>query len=339
MKTDYTIILFYKYTPVADPEAFMKWGKTVGAKLNLKGRIHIAKEGINATAEGFPTDIEEFIEEIRVQGFANLKDVKIKKSPGTGESFPNLKVKVKEEIVSLKLPNAIEHDPEEDIDPRFTTGIHLPPEELKKWYENNEDFVVIDMRNDYEYRVGHFKDSINPCMKNFRDLPKVLPKILENNPELKNKKVLMVCTGGVRCEKASGYLIKKGFDKDKVYQLDGGMHTYMEQFPGDITKGQTPEFKGALYTFDNRITMDFNGNDPKLHPEKREIVGRCQVCDNATERFEHCTNDICHQRLLVCEHCTKNHIYVWCSKDCQKNGRIGKTSAVDLENKGVCVVC
>lgn len=346
MDSKYTIILFYKYTPVADPVAFMNWNKEIGSKLGLKGRVHIATEGINATLEGLHEDIEKYMTEIRSQNHADLKDLKIKTSPGYGEAFPNLKVKVKEEIVSLKLKSAkIEGETsgevltEEDVDPNQITGIHLSPDELKKWYDNNEDFVIIDMRNDYEYRVGHFKNSINPKMNNFRDLPKVLPKVLEENPQIKEKKVLTVCTGGVRCEKASGYLLKKGF-KD-VYQLDGGMHVFMEKYPGDKDQGLLSEFKGALYTFDNRVIMDFNGgipkNDAATNPAKREIVGRCQVCKSPTERFDHCANDICHQRLLVCDTCAQDHIYVWCSKDCQENGRIGKVSVKDLGKAGVLI--
>jgi UPF0176 protein len=340
-ETQYTIILFYKYTPIKDPVAFMNWNKEIGAKLGLKGRIHIASEGINATVEGLNPQVEIYMEEIRKQQHADLADLKIKTSPGYGEAFPNLKVKVKEEIVALKLKGAVDENgnPEEDVDPRTTTGVHLAPEELKKWFENDEDFVVIDMRNDYEFRVGHFKDSINPGMNNFRDLPKVLPKILENNPEIKKKKVVTVCTGGVRCEKASGYLLKKGFED--VYQLDGGMHMFMEKFPGDKDKGEVSDFKGALYTFDNRVIMDFNGGEPKpeaaTNPKKREIVGKCQVCLGPTERFDHCSNDICHLHLLVCDDCAKNHIYVWCSKDCQENGRIGKTPAKDLETRGALI--
>ncbi len=341
MESQYSIIIFYKYTPVPNPGAFRKWGKEIGAKLGLKGRIHIAEEGINATVEGLTENIHTFMEEIRKQEFADLKDADIKISAGYGEAFPNLKVKVKPEIVALKLTEAVDENgnPEEDVDPSRVTGIHLTPAELKALYEKNEDFVMFDMRNDYEYRVGHFKDAINPKMNNFRDLPKVLPKIIESNPEIKKKKVIAYCSAGVRCEKASAYLIKKGFEN--VYQLDGGIQRYMEKFPGNKDKGELSEYRGALYAFDNRITMDFNGGEPRedaaTNPEKREIVGKCQVCQGATERYDHCANDVCHLHLLICEDCAKNHVYVWCSKDCQENGRIGLTPASELDKKGALI--
>lgn len=305
----HTVALYYQYTHIADPEGFMHWHKEMGQKLGLTGRVLIAHEGINATVEGATDNVQAYISDIRTQSFADLKNTPIKTSPGNGEAFPKLKVKVRKEIVALGLAET----EGEDVDPNQLTGIHLKPEELKAWYENNEDFVVIDMRNDFEFRSGHFKNSINPEMEYFRDLPKVLPKLVEKHPEITKKKVLTVCTGGVRCEKASGYLLKKGF-KD-VYQLDGGMHMYMDTFPGKTGE----EFKGTLYTFDNRITMDVSGDgtDPRAK-ERREIIGECQVCKAKTERYDHCAYDMCHRHILVCDDCAKNHIYVWCTPECRE---------------------
>jgi UPF0176 protein len=323
---DHTVILFYKYTPINDPEAFVKWHKKIGPNLGLTGRVHIAKEGINATLEGLNADIEEYIKLIKTQNFADLADVQIKTSIGIGDAFPKFKAKVREEIVALKLTRA--DGIEEDIDPNEITGVHLKPEELKQWYDNGEDFVIIDMRNDYEFKVGHFKNSINAGLKNFRDLPEILPKLIEKHPEIAEKKIITVCTGGVRCEKASGFLKKKGFPE--VYQLDGGMHKYMEEFPGNATEGKPCEFRGALYTFDNRMTMDFVDGD-------REIIGRCQVCQNPTERYGHCANDICHAHLLICKDCAVNHVYVWCSADCKDTGRVGVVHSADLGTEGVLV--
>lgn len=331
---DHTIILFYKYTPIANPEAFVKWHKEIGPKLGLTGRVHIAHEGINATLEGINANIDEYMRLIREQDFADLKNVAIKTSIGIGDAFPKFKAKVKEEIVALKLTRA--DGIEEDVDPNEITGVHLKPEELKSWYDNGDDFVILDMRNDYEFKVGHFKNSINVGLKNFRDLPEVLPKLIEKHPEIAEKKILTVCTGGVRCEKASGFLKKKGFDE--VYQLDGGMHMYMEKFPGNAAEGKPCEFRGALYTFDNRMTMDFVNND--AHPEgqaAREIIGRCQVCENPTERYGHCANDVCHKHLLICKDCAQNHIYVWCSADCKETGRVGVIHAADLGTEGVMI--
>lgn len=299
-KTENQVILFYKYTPVENPEHLAMWNRGICKALGFKGRILIAKEGINGTLEGEKAKTEIYMEALKglslsrdTRGMGNFRDIKFKTSPGTGEAFPKMKIKVRDEIVAVKLG-------EEDVNPNVMTGKHLRPEELRKWYENNEDFVVVDMRNGYEFKVGHFKNSIDPEMDNSRDLPKVLPKI----EHLKDKKVLTVCTGGVRCEKMSGFLVKKGF-KD-VYQLDGGMHSYMEKFPGK-------DFLGSLYTFDNRVVMDFGGD--------REIVGKCDKCGEKTENYVNCKNDLCHKHLLLCDSCVEKG-GVFCGQECASKAEV-----------------
>ncbi|HEY1037671.1 MAG TPA: rhodanese-related sulfurtransferase [Candidatus Paceibacterota bacterium] len=287
----YEIILYYKYVDLADPQGFVDWHKAVCANLNLKGRVLIAKEGINGTLEGRVEDTAEYCRLMHLQDgsegtFADFSDVVFKRSPGTGVAFPKLKVKLRDEVVSLKLSHG------SDVNPNETTGIHLKAEDLKKWYETGEDFLIVDMRNDYEYKVGHFEGSINPKMTNFRDLPDVLPALEEvKKASLEGKKIITVCTGGIRCEKASGFLMKNGFEN--VYQLDGGMHTYMEKFPGQ-------DFNGALYVFDGRETMAFT--------DDRQIIGRCIACDTATEQFTNCAHIRCHAKTLICGPCIKKSL-------------------------------
>lgn len=326
-----TVILFYKYTFVKKPEDFKDWQKHICDILSLKGRVLIAKEGINATLEGLNEHIDIYsrmiqgqsatsadlllvpdLVDMKNQVFANLDFVEMKTSIGTGVAFKNLKIKVRPEIVSLGL----EKYGEEDIDPNAITGTHLKPLQLKHMYETGEDFVVIDMRNDYEFKVGHFERSINPPMENFRELPNLLPQIIRNDPSILNKKVVTVCTGGVRCEKASGYLLKKGFTD--VYQLDGGMHKFMEEFPGP--KGT--EFKGGLFTFDDRVVMDFEKN--------REIIGKCEICNISTERFDNCANDECHKHMIICDNCGRKHPFVWCRVSCKEEGRTGQIRFKDM---------
>lgn len=295
-KSKYEIILYYKYTSVPNPEAFMKWHKKVGEELGLKGRVLIAKEGINGTMEGLMENVEKYCELMHgiskttdVEKFGDFSDMIFKRSAGTpdGSAFSKLKVKVREEVVSLGL----EKVGDKDVNPNMTTGVHLKPEELKSWYMQGEDFEIIDMRNDYEFKVGHFKNSINPEMENFRDLPAIMPKLEKLKEESKKgKKILTVCTGGIRCEKASGYLVDKGFEN--VYQLDGGMHTYMEKYPGE-------DFLGALYVFDGRETMDFTTE--KGLP--REVVGKCDLCQATTEKYTNCANIECHKKMLCCDDC------------------------------------
>ena len=296
MASGYKILLYYKYTKVENPEALLAWHRAVCELLGLKGRILIAKEGINGTVEGTVENTEKYKEMLREIGkdeatkmMGKYGNIEFKESEGTGSAFPKMKIKVRNEIVSLHLG-------EDDVDPNEITGKHLSPDELKRWYEQNEDFVVLDMRNDYEFAVGRFKNSINPPIENFREVP----KHLEDLSKYKDKKVVTVCTGGVRCEKASGYLMKQGF-KD-VYQLAGGMHKYMEKHPGE-------DFLGTLYTFDGRITMHFGG--------EREIVGKCKFCGAMTERYENCARSECNSRMVCCEKCIALDVTPWCSDKCK----------------------
>lgn len=280
MKSNYTIILFYKYTHIENPKVLRDEQFALCKRLNMKGRMIIATEGINGTFEGTEGACREYMEHMKAD--PKFSDIHWKISEGTkdGTAFPRLSVKTRKEIVSLHLGD------EADIDPNQTTGIHLKPEDLHKWYKEGKKFHIVDMRNDYELRVGKFEGTVFPDLNNFRDLKKNLKKI----EDLKDTTVLTVCTGGVRCEKASGLLVREGF-KD-VYQLDGGIVSYMEKYPGQ-------DFKGSLYVFDKRIVMNFD------NPDKHEIIGHCSKCDTPSEHYVNCANLMCHDHFICCENCLK----------------------------------
>ncbi len=292
MKENYKILLYYKYVHINDPKRLMEDQRALCVRLGMKGRIIVAEEGINGTIEGTDSACKEYMEIMKAD--PRFADIHWKISSGTsdGTAFPRLSIKVRKEIVSLHLT-----DPEgkstsngasdsEDIDPNKLTGVHLKPEELRAWYESGKEFHIVDMRNDYELRVGKFEGTIFPELNNFRDLKKNLDKIAD----LKDKPVLTVCTGGVRCEKASGLLVREGFKN--VYQLDGGIVSYMEKYPGK-------DFKGSLYVFDKRITMHFED------PNKHEIIGRCKKCDAPSEHYVNCANLMCHDHFICCENCVE----------------------------------
>lgn len=268
----YTTILFYRYVTIENPVVLMERERAVCEVLGLTGRIIIAEEGINGTLEGATENIAKYKGHILAD--KRFKKLDIKETPGTGDLFPRLSIKVRPEIVTSNLDAA--------IDPRKDTGVHLAPSELKKWFDAGEEFEIIDMRNDYEHAVGHFKNAHASGMQSFKDLPKVA----ERFSDIKDKKVITVCTGGVRCEKASAYLKAQGFKE--VYQLHGGIHRYMEKYPGE-------DFLGTLYTFDGRTTMDFGG--------KREIIGKCVHCGAKTERFADCVVPACGHHFLACDNC------------------------------------
>ncbi|MCX6756159.1 MAG: rhodanese-related sulfurtransferase [Candidatus Nomurabacteria bacterium] len=307
MSQKYTILLYYKYVRIDEPQAFRDAHFELCKRLGLKGRIIIATEGINGTCEGTDEACQEYMQIMKAD--ARFSDIHWKVSLGTpdGKAFPRLSVKVRKEIVSLHLG-----DEDEDIDPNQITGIHLKPEELRKWYEEGREFHIVDMRNGYELEVGKFEGTVFPELDNFRDLKKNLKKI----EDLKDKTVLTVCTGGVRCEKASGLLVREGFND--VYQLDGGMVTYMEKYPGQ-------DFKGSLYVFDQRLTLNFTD------PAKHEIIGKCKKCGSKSEHYVNCSNNNCHEHFICCIDCLEenppNHPsggVAYCDIWCKTKDKINK---------------
>jgi UPF0176 protein len=285
----FQVLLFYKYVNVKNPLELKVSYTELCEKYNLTGRTIIAEEGINGTVEGLFEDTENFAKELLLD--LRFSDMQIKRSKGYGETFPKLQVKVKPEIVGTRFPK--------EVDPRVKTAPHLSPEELRSWYESEKDFVVVDMRNSYEFESGHFKNSIDPGMDASRELPDLIEKIKE---ETKDKTVLTVCTGGVRCEKMSEYLVQSGF-KD-VYQLDGGMHSYMEKYPGK-------DFLGTLFTFDNRLVMDFGG--------EREVIGTCKRCEAKNEQYQNCANAECNMLFLICNDCMSSEGPGFCSEKCERS--------------------
>ncbi|MEO5635105.1 MAG: hypothetical protein ABIS26_00670, partial [Candidatus Paceibacterota bacterium] len=184
MQSESKIILFYKYIHINEPEKLKDWHMDICGRLNLKGRCIVASEGVNATFEGTEENIAGYIKELEID--PRFNNINFKISCGNGNAFPKLSVKVRKEIVSLNLGTC-------DIDPNQITGTHLKPEELHGWIKDKEtcppagrEFYIVDMRNIYEHKVGHFENSILPPIENFRDLPKVVEQI----KHLKNKTVL-----------------------------------------------------------------------------------------------------------------------------------------------------
>jgi UPF0176 protein len=171
------------------------------------------------------------------------------------------------------------------VNPTELTGTYLTADELHSWYESGKPFYLIDVRNEYEHASGSFEGALFPPIENFRDLPKTLSSF----QHLTDRPIVTVCTGGVRCEKASGLLLKHGFQE--VYQLKDGIVTYLEKYPNQ-------HFKGKVYVFDQRLLLGFQADDPK-----HEIVGRCRVCQTPCEHYTNCTNQECHRQIICCDAC------------------------------------
>lgn len=282
------VLLFYKYVHINDPKSVVKQQKRLCERLGITGRIIVASEGINGTLEGTTLSTESYIKQM--QEDERFASIFYKKSPGEGGTFPRLSVKVRPEIVSAYLP---------DLDPTVTSGKHLPVEMLHQWYEEGREFYVVDMRNDFEYASGQFEGSVLSGFKHLRDLPEILEKI----DHLKDKTIVTVCTGGVKCEKASGFLVEHGFTD--VYQLDGGIQTYIEKFPNAY-------FKGKLYVYDGRVTIAFNADSPD-----HEVIGTCEGCGVKTDTYVNCSNDPCHRHYISCDTCKDEELDVFlCSPEC-----------------------
>lgn len=271
------IILFYKFTPLEDLEQFRREQKKICEVLGLKGRLLVATEGINGTFEGTVESIKAYEDQLR--SIPAFKDIVFKESEGTGQAFTKLEIKVKSEVVTL---GAGEFDIKKETAPEMTAA------ELEALYNTGEDFVVLDLRNDFEIEVGQFEKTVNPGLRNFRDLPAVLPQ-LEN---LKDKKVVAVCTGGIRCEKATCLLQREGFTN--LYQLKDGIHTYIQAYPGS-------RFKGTLFVFDNRMTT------PIVNHSNREIISHCTYCNIPTEQFYSDDSVRPSVKIICCDDCFLLH--------------------------------
>ena len=287
-KNSYIIILFYKFTNIKNPEAFKLKQRKIAESFGLKGRMLIAKEGINATFEGTTNNIKGYIKKLREQKI--FKGIVFKESKGTGKAFTKLKIKVRPEVVTLGVG---------DINIKKETARMITAEQLHRMYEKKpasargsgearEDFVVLDLRNDFEVKAGYFENTVNPQLRNFRDLPEKI----EEFEYLKGKKVVAVCTGGIRCEKGTCLLTRKGFKN--VYQLKDGIHTYIKKYPGK-------HFKGSLFVFDNRLTT------PVVDAGNREIVGRCFYCNERCEEFYNDDSFRPSKKIICCDRCIIKH--------------------------------
>ena len=203
--------------------------------LELKGTILLSEEGINVFFSGSRESVDRFIECLDAHdAFGGLP---YKESPSDYQPFTRMLVRIKKEIISMG---------RNEIKPAEKTGQHLPVQEFKRWYDNNKDMIVLDTRNDYEVELGTFKNALDLNIETFRAFPDAVKELPE---AMKEKPVVTFCTGGIRCEKASQYMINNGFKE--VYQLDGGILKYFEECGGE-------HYDGECFVFDKRVSLDCN---------------------------------------------------------------------------------
>ncbi|GLY11691.1 rhodanese-related sulfurtransferase [Pseudobacillus badius] len=288
----YRVLLYYHYVSIDHPEEYAAQHLQLCQELGLKGRILVSDEGINGTVSGTVEQTEKYMIEMKKD--PRFADMVYKIDEAEGHAFKKMHVRPKKELVTLRL--------EDDVNPLELTGKYLEPKEFFERMQQ-EDTVILDARNDYEYDLGHFRGAIKPDIKSFRELP---DWVRENKEKLEGKKILTYCTGGVRCEKFSGWLLKEGFED--VSQLHGGIVTY----------GKDPDVQGELwdgqcYVFDERISVPVN-------QKEHVIVGRDYFSGEPCERYVNCANPECNKKILTSEENEHNYLRS-CSHECRVHPR------------------
>ncbi len=280
---------FYRYVKIENPqelrdELFIKWNN-----LGVMGRIYLAHEGINAQLSLPEKNFAEFQKELYSNTCFTDTPFKIA-IEDDGKSFYKLTIKVKEKIVADGLDDTT-------FDPS-NTGTHLDAENFNKLMDD-EKTLVVDMRNQYESEIGHFENAICPDSDTFREELQIVKKLLRGKEE---RQILLYCTGGIRCEKASAYLKHEGFKN--TFQLQGGIIQYAKEVK---EKNLDCRFKGKNFVFDERIGERIT----------KDIISACHQCGNPCDTHTNCSNDDCHLLFIQCAKCRTSYAGC-CTPKCQE---------------------
>lgn len=313
---DRLTISFYQYFKIENPQIFRDHLFIVWDKLDVLGRIYVSYEGINAQLSVPAENFNEFKEHLDSITF--LKDVRLNIAvEQDNKSFLKLKVKVRNKIVADGL-----NDDTFDV---TDIGVHLNADEFNKML-TDPNTVCVDMRNHYESEIGHFDGAVTPDVDTFRDSLDIIEEDLKDNKDDKN--LLMYCTGGIRCEKASAYYKHKGFKN--VFQLEGGIINYVRQVN---EQGLENKFKGKNFVFDHR----------RAERISEDVISNCHQCGEPCDTHVNCDNEACHLLFIQCESCQEK-MNTCCSEACkevaalpyeeQKALRKGKGNSNKIFKKG-----
>lgn len=283
------VLLYYKLTHVSTPELETKKHKEVCKALQLKGRVLIGPDGINGTVGGSETSIRLYQEYMTQHPVFRGTD--FKSSTSEIDPFPKLSVKFRPEIITTEARDSFN---------LCRRGKHVDRDTFHEWLTRGEDMVLLDMRNDYEWEIGRFVGSVRPPMKYFRDLKDNLAFY----EQFKDKKIVMFCTGGIRCEPASAYFIARGFDPENLYQLEGGIVKYAEKY------GNEGFYEGKCFVFDERIAIPVNAS------QDAKVVGQCALCGAANDSYRNCLFRSCNRLFIACDPCTVAYENT-CSTECR----------------------
>jgi len=283
-----TTLSFYRYAHIEDPnlfrdELFFHW-----SQLTVYGRVYVSKEGINGQISVPSSNFKAFKNHLYSYYFLNGVRLNIA-IEDDGKSFYKLKIKVRDKIVADGL-----NDESFDVTDK---GTRLTAEAFNELTDDEDNTIIVDMRNHYESEVGHFENAICPDVTTFRES---LPLIEDMLKDAKDKNLVMYCTGGIRCEKASAYFKHKGFKN--VFQLDGGIIEYARQVKD---KGLPNKFKGKNFVFDDRMGERIS----------EEVIAKCHQCGSPADDHTNCANDACHLLFIQCEACREKYTGC-CSEQC-----------------------
>ena len=301
MKKKYLNVAFYKFVHFPNYTSFQSKILNFCVERNIKGTILLAEEGINVAAAGTKKNIYELLNFLKTDN--RFSDITHKESYSEEIPFHRMRVKLKKEIVSLGRPN---------INLSNRSGIRVDP---KNWniLLADPDVVLVDARNDYEYQIGTFKNAISPKTTNFREFPAFIKEKLNTK---KNKKIAIFCTGGIRCEKASSYMLSKGFEN--VYQLNGGILKYMDEIETDKSL-----WEGECFVFDSRVSVDSElaeGNYEQCYACRRPLSEKelqsnlyqkgisCSYCINETSDAQRASFRERQQQVELAEKRNEKHI-------------------------------
>lgn len=273
---------FYKYSKISNPNLFRDKHQKYCNSLKIKGKILIAKEGINGTISGTKKQIQNYEKNLKKNKL--FKDIKFKHTISKIHPFKKTIVRVRKEIVTSGLKVNLNKKAE-----------YVSPKELNNIIDKQKDIILLDARNNYESKIGKFKNALTPNIETFKQFKKIKKDLLK----FKNKKIITYCTGGVRCEKASAFLKENGFKN--VFQLEGGILNYIEKFPDK-------HFEGRCFVFDNRMSIPSS--------KKSKEISICELCHVNCSHYINCINVKCDKLFICCNNCEKKFNHA-CSKKCK----------------------
>ncbi len=295
-------ISFYTYAKIGNPQLFRNHLFLAWDQLNVLGRIYVANEGINAQLSIPAENFERF--KMHLDSISFLKDVRLNIAiEQNNYSFLKLKIKVRDKIVADGL-----NDDSFDV---TNKGIHVNAEQFNELIDD-PNTILVDMRNHYESEIGHFKNALTPDVDTFRESLPIIEDDLKAHKDDKN--LVMYCTGGIRCEKASAYYKHKGFKK--VFQLEGGIINYVRQVEEDQLENK---FIGKNFVFDERRSERISD----------AIIAHCHQCGQPADTHVNCENAACHLLFIQCEDCQAKMEHC-CSTACMEINRLSPEAQKEL---------